>query len=144
MNRAQLQNIIENILHHHQQYISQIKDICKYGAVSFLALAADVGLLWIMVEYAKLYYLYATSLAFICGLIVNYSLVKLFVFKKSKMHPLKEFIWYSLIGLIGLGLNDLIMYVLVLLNLWYMYAKAISVALVFFFHFFARRSLFEH
>lgn len=124
------------------KYLRLIKDIFKYGLVSVFALVTDAGLLYILVEYFQVHYIYAATLAFGCGLAVNYSLAKLFVFKKSKFTSTQEFIWYATIGLIGLGLNDLIIYLLVWLHVWYLYAKAVSVAVVFFFNFFGRRRLF--
>ncbi|NLB53912.1 MAG: GtrA family protein [Syntrophomonadaceae bacterium] len=124
------------------KYINLFKDIFKYGLVSTVALAVDVGLLYFLVEYVHMHYLIAATVAFCCGLAVNYVLGKKYVFKNSKMPPLQEFIWYASIGVIGLILNDLIIYILVWLQLWYMYAKAISVAIVFFFNFFGRRRLF--
>ncbi len=144
MNRNEFDNIVENLTYLPQKYILLFRDICKYGMVSFFALVVDVGLLYVLVEYLQVFYLYAATISFCCGLTVNYILGKIFVFKQSKLQPGKEFLLYSLIGVVGLGLNDLIIYVLVLLNLWYLIAKAVSVAVVFFFHFFARRSLFEH
>lgn len=126
------------------KYFALLRDMFKYGFVSSAALAVDVGFLYILVEYMHSHYLYAASIAFTCGLAMNYTLGKRFVFKKSKLPPVKEFIWYAMIGVIGLLLNDFILYVLVLLNLWYLYAKAVSVAVVFFFNFFARRGLFDN
>jgi putative flippase GtrA len=125
-------------------YLDLLKDISKYGLVSVFALVVDVGLLYLFVDHAQMYYMYAATIAFCCGLTVNYSLAKIFVFKKSKMSSVQEFIWYTTIGVIGLGLNDLIIYLLVWLQVWYMYAKAVSVAIVFFFNFFGRRRLFAN
>ncbi|KUG02860.1 hypothetical protein ASZ90_019753 [hydrocarbon metagenome] len=144
MNQNELEKIVEEAPYIPHKYMVLFRDIFKYGLVSSVALVVDVGLLYILVEFWQVHYLQAATMAFICGLLVNYTLGRILVFKKSRLQPMKEFIWYSLIGLVGLGLNDLIIYVLVLLSVWYMYAKAISVAVVFFFHFFARRSLFEH
>lgn len=119
-----------------------LRDMVKYGLVSAFALAVDAGLLYVLVEYYGVHYLLAATIAFCFGLAVNYALGKIFVFKHSKMPPSQEFVLYASVGAIGLGLNDLIIYVLVWLNLWYLYAKAVSVAVVFFFNFFGRRRLF--
>jgi putative flippase GtrA len=124
-------------------FITLFVDIFKYGLASIVAMAADVGILYVLVEYFQFHYMYASTAAFCFGLVFHYFLVKMFVFTNSKMEPKKEFILYSIIGLIGLGLNNLIIYVLVFLNLWYLYAKLISVVLVFFFNFFSRRKLFN-
>jgi len=125
------------------KYLNLIRDILKYGLVSILALVTDAGLLYVLVENFQAHYLYAATIAFGCGLVVNYSLAKIFVFKKSKLSSTQEFICYATIGLIGLGINDLIIYLLVWLQIWYLYAKAVSVAVVFFFNFFGRRRLFS-
>jgi putative flippase GtrA len=134
--------IEENTSFTMEKYLTLFRDLCKYGFVSVFALAVDVGLLYLLVEYARIHYIAAATIAFICGLAVNYCLARIFVFKNSKLPPLQEFIWYATIGVIGLVLNDLIIYLLVWMQLWYLYAKAISVAVVFFFNFFGRRRLF--
>lgn len=119
-----------------------LRDILKYGFVSVFALVVDVSLLYLLVEYIHMYYIFAATVAFCFGLITNYTLGKMFVFRNSKLAPLHEFIWYASIGIIGLILNDLIIYLLVWMQVWYLYAKAVSVAVVFFFNFFGRRRLF--
>lgn len=122
--------------------ISFIKDICKYGFVSIFALAVDVGLLYLLVEYIEMSHIGAATVSFTAGLVVNYTLARSLVFKKSRLPFRREFLLYAFIGVIGLVLNDLIIYLLVWLQVWYMYAKAVSVAIVFFFNFFGRRRLF--
>lgn len=120
-----------------------IAEMFMYGFVSVFALVVDVGLLYLLVEKAGMHHIVAASLSFTGGLIVNYCLARAFVFRNGRLPMRQEFTWYALIGVIGLGLNDLIIYLLVSLQVWYMYAKAVSVALVFFFNFFSRRRLFE-
>lgn len=124
------------------QVILLFKDICRYGFVSIFALAADVGLLYLLVEHVRMSHIAAATISFTAGLAVNYLLARIFVFKKSRLPVRQEFTLYALIGVIGLGLNDLIIYLLVGLQVWYMYAKVVSVAIVFFFNFFGRRRLF--
>jgi putative flippase GtrA len=126
------------------KYLNICLDIFKYGLVSFFALAVDIGFLYIMVEYIHMYYIAAATIAFCFGLSVNYTLGKIFVFKNSKLPLLQEFIWYTSIGIMGLVINDLIIYLLVRIQLWYLTAKAVSVVVVFFFNFFGRRRLFAN
>jgi len=125
-----------------QGVLTLFNDICKYGFVSAFALAVDVGLLYLLVESMGMGHIGAATFSFTAGLGVNYTLARIFVFKKSKLPLRQEFLLYALIGVMGLGLNDLIIYLLVWLQVWYMYAKAVSVAIVFFFNFFGRRRLF--
>jgi len=124
------------------KYLVIFGDMFKYGFVSSFALLVDAGLLILLVENYGIHYLTAASAAFYCGLVANYILAKIFVFKTSRLSYAHECFWYAVIGLIGLALNDLIIYILVWLQLWYLHAKAVSVAIVFFFNFFGRRRLF--
>lgn len=124
------------------QWIKLFRELFLYGFVSVFALVVDVGLLYILVEYVGLHHVLAATVSFTGGLVVNYCLARLYVFKKSKLPFRQEFMLYAVIGVIGLGLNDLIIHLLVGLQVWYMYAKAVSVAVVFFFNFFGRRRLF--
>ena len=62
--------------------------------------------------------------------------------KKQGGGLLQGFIMFSLIGVIGLGINLLLMYMLVDgLRIWYMLAKAVSMAVVLGWNFIARKKL---
>jgi len=126
------------------KHLILFKDIIRYGLVSVLAMVVDVGMLYIFVEHIRMNYMYATTIAFCFGLVFHYILVKIFVFRISRITPFKEFFWYVGIGLIGLILNNLIIYILVWMHLWYIYAKFVSVFVVFFFNFYERRRLFRN
>jgi len=140
VNETKISNEINYVIK--DEYSTLIRDMFKYGFVSVFALVVDIGVLYMSVEYMRIHYMFAATIAFCFGLIVNYVYGKVFVFKNSKLPSLQEFIWYAAIGVIGLGLTDLIIYLLVLMQIWYLYAKAVSVAVVFFFNFFGRRRLF--
>ncbi len=124
------------------QWLKLVKEMFLYAFVSVFALAVDVGLLFMLVEYAGLHHILAATISFTGGLMVNYGLARLYVFKRSRLPFRQEFMMYAVIGVIGLALNDVIIYILVGLQVWYLYAKAVSVAIVFFFNFFGRRKLF--
>lgn len=126
------------------KYLSVLIEMVKYGLVSVSALAVDVGLLYAFVEYSGYHHLYAATVSFLCGLAVNYTLARIYVFKQRRLPLVQEFLCYASIGVIGLLLNDLIILLLVWLGAWYLYAKAVSVAVVFFFNFFGRRRLFAY
>lgn len=86
-------------------------------------------------------YLWSAAIAFILGLVTNYLISISWVFQHSgKMNVLQEFTFFAIIGVIGLGLNELIMYVGTdMMHLHYMISKLISTAIVFFWNFFARK-----
>ena len=99
------------------------------GGISFLV---DWGSLYILTV-CGMHYLVATIIAFILGLVVNYLLSKAFVFKAESTRAGKaaEFAVYTLIGVIGLGITEGLMYIGVeLLGMWTMLVKIIAAAIV--------------
>ena len=118
-----------------------IFQLIRYGFVGGVAFVADYLTLYLLTDVAGVNYLWSAAIAFIIGLIVNYILSNLIVFTT---HRLKkrwvEFMVFAIIGVIGLGLNELIMYCSSdLLGLHYMVSKLISTVIVFFWNFFARK-----
>ncbi len=118
-----------------------IVQLFRYGFVGGAAFVVDYGALYALTEFAGLHYLLSATISFILGLTVNYLLSISWVFNNGKLsNRLLEFLVFALIGVIGLGLNTLIMYVSTdLLSIHYMISKIISTILVFFWNFFARK-----
>lgn len=108
------------------------------GGISFVI---DYISLFIFTEYLHINYLISAAIAFILGLTTNYLLSTIWVFNNSRLkNKLTEFIIFSIIGIIGLGLNEIIIYICSeLLNLYYMMSKLISTAVVFFWNFLGRK-----
>ena len=115
--------------------------LLRYVFVGGVAFVADYGTLFLLTHYAGVHYLLSAGIAFSIGLTVNYLLSISWVFNKNRStKPWVEFMVFALIGIVGLGLNELIMYVATdLLHLHYMVSKLISTALVFCWNFFARK-----
>lgn len=118
----------------------------RYGFVSVAALAVDFGGLVFLKEYAHLNYLLAATISFVAGLIVNYLLSAFWVFHSSKLLNKKhEFLLFTGIGLIGLGLTDLILWILTSgLGIYYVLSKAIATVIVYFWNFGARKKYVFH
>lgn len=84
----------------------------------------------------------STALAFVLGLVANYLLSKAFVFKaeKSNVGNIAEFIIYGVIGVIGLGLTELLMFILAeKIGIHFLIAKIIAAAIVLVWNFVARK-----
>lgn len=115
----------------------------RYVFVGGTAFLVDFGSLFLLTEYAGLHYLLSATIAFIFGLAVNYFISTLWVFRKGKVkNRYVEFLFFALIGVVGLGLNALIMYVFTdLLSIYYLLSKIISTFLVFMWNFLARKYL---
>lgn len=113
----------------------------RYGFVGGVAFLVDYGTLFVLTHYVGVPYLWSAAIAFILGLVTNYLISISWVFQHSgKMRVWQEFVCFAIIGVIGLGLNELIMYVGTdIVHLHYMISKLISTAIVFFWNFFARK-----
>ena len=115
----------------------------RYTFVGGFAFIVDFGLLFILTEYAGCHYLISAAIAFIAGLLVNYALSKLWVFNKSNYsNKLTEFLLFALVGIIGLGLTELLMWCFTtLLGIYYILSKMMTTAIVYLWNFFGRKYL---
>ncbi|MBQ7876718.1 MAG: GtrA family protein [Clostridia bacterium] len=114
----------------------------RYGFVGAWATVADWGVLFFLTEGAGVHYLISGVVAFVMGLTVNFLLSKKFVFsgEKTQHSSSTEFLVYAIIGIIGLVLTEIIMFVLTdVLNWYFMIPKIIATAVVFVWNFVARK-----
>lgn len=113
----------------------------RYCFVGGFAFIVDAGGLFVLTEYAEIYYLLSATISFILGLVVNYLLSTAWIFKKSKLsNRWTEFLIYSVIGVVGLGLNTLFLWLFTdCLHIYYMLSKIITAAVVMLWNFFARK-----
>ena len=120
-----------------------IEQLLRYFVVGGISFLVDYGSLWLLTEKAGFPYLVSAAIAFLLGLVCNYILSTKWVFGESRIKSRwGEFVAFAVIGVIGLGLNELIMYVCTDgAGLHYMISKIVSAVIVFFWNFLARRFL---
>ena len=113
----------------------------RYGFVGGAAFLVDYGVLVLLTEVFGMHYLLSATISFILGLVTNYLLSVVWVFNNRTLgNRWAEFTVFAIIGVIGLGLNALIMYVCTdKMGIHYMISKIISTVIVFFWNFFARK-----
>jgi len=118
-----------------------VVQLLRYSVVGGVAFLVDYGSLWLLTELVGLHHLVSAAIAFILGLICNYVISTAWVFGESKVNNrLVEFTVFSIIGVVGLGFNELIIYFFTdICGLHYMLSKIISTVIIFFWNFFARR-----
>ena len=117
----------------------------RYFFVGGVAAVVNIGMLFIFTDVCHIYYLVSNIISFTLGLIVNYILSKLLVFQdKVSLSASKEFIIYAIIGVVGLGIDTLLMSIFTdTFNIYYMLSKIISTLLVFVWNFGARKGLYK-
>jgi putative flippase GtrA len=121
--------------------------LVRYTFVGGTAFVFDFSTLYLFTEYLHIHYLVSAAAAFLVGLTCNYMLSTRWIFNgNAGLNRALEFGVFFLIGAVGLGLNELFLYVLTeWLLVHYLVSKAISSVLVFLWNFLARKfSLYRH
>lgn len=125
----------------------------RYVFVGGAAFVVDYGIMTALVELAGFNEVAAATVSFIAGLVVNYLLSTLWIFKGSKLNSrLAEFAAFAAVGVVGLGINaaiiwffsDILAAKLVLGSLlaadkYYLVGKLVSTAVVFIWNFAGRK-----
>jgi len=119
-----------------------VGDLFRYGLCSAAALALDWGLLLALTR-AGLNYLLAATLSFLAGMVLAYVGSVVFVYRGRRVYPvLTEAIGFFLIGIAGLFVNILLLFIFVKgFGLAVGLAKAPTAVGVFLFNFLVRRML---
>jgi putative flippase GtrA len=118
----------------------------RYVIVGGTAFLVDFGSLFALTELAGAHYLAAAALAFLLGLATNYALSVSWVFATRRLdRRWAEFAVFGAIGLVGLGLNEFVVWQCTeTLGLHYLASKCVAAVLVLFWNFGARRrTLFQ-
>jgi putative flippase GtrA len=117
------------------------RQFLRYAVVGGVAFAVDAGLLWALTALAGLYYLLSAAISFTAGLVVNYLLSRCWVFERRTLSSTTlEFTIFTLIGIVGLGLNQLLMWSFTeKLGLYFLLSKCFAAGCVLLWSFGARK-----
>lgn len=120
-----------------------VRQFLRYGAAGALAFGIDLATLYLLLEYARLHYLLAAALAYALGIACNYLLAIRWVFDFRRLPQWQgEFALYVLVGVVGLGLNLMVIGLLVdQAGLPVLAAKLAAGAAIMLFNFGARKLL---
>lgn len=118
-----------------------IIQLFRYIFVGGAAFIVDFGSLFILTDYFAIYYLISAAIAFILGLLANYILSVEWVFNRRTIeNKTFEFGIFAVIGIIGLGLNEVLMWFFTSnLQIYYLYSKIFAAIIILFWNFFARK-----
>lgn len=119
--------------------------LLRYGFAASLGLVIDFATVIVFTELLSFYYLLSVSIGFTFGLIVTFQISKKYVFGTPKGNPQKNFFLFGIIGLVGLGMLNLIVLGLTdLAGINYLISKILATIVVFLWNFFARKTLFAN
>lgn len=119
--------------------------IFKFGIVGVIATIIDWFVFYLANDIFKIHYAISAILSFTVSVIYNYTASVKWVFdvnnEKSKRKQFIEFISFSIVGLL---LNDLIMWICVdKFSIYYLLSKIIATAIVMVFNFITRKMFLE-
>lgn len=119
--------------------------LIRYGMVVGIAAPIDLGGYILLTSKPHLHYVLAATISFTTSLVVNYLLSIAWVFtSRTERQRHVEMAIFALIGIVGLGLTDIIIYVSTdIAGVNYIVSKLIAFSIVFFWSFGARRVLFN-
>jgi len=120
-----------------------LKEAIGYGFASLAALAADMTVLWLLVRFLSVNYLVAATVSFVAGVFISYVLSVSLVFKTRRLTDRRtEFVAFTVLGSLGVGINAGVMGVAVRYGgLHYIMAKCVAAGFTFMCNFVARRQM---
>lgn len=84
----------------------------KFGVVGASGVLVDFGVTWLLRERLRLNQYIANSTGFLCAVCSNYILNRIWTFQSQDPAVAKQFGFFLVASLIGLGLNNSIIYLL--------------------------------
>ncbi|GLY75396.1 GtrA family protein [Actinoallomurus iriomotensis] len=117
----------------------------RYGIVAVIAFTVDFGLLYVFTSLLSWFYLLSATSSFVISVAVNYLLSTVWVFaERARRERGVELALFVGICTVALLLNGIFMWIFTsVLGIFYLTSKLITVTIVLFWSFGARRFLFH-
>lgn len=131
---------LKSILSPSSGWWSQLVRYAFSGGVAFLV---DFGLLWVLTDWIGCYYQVGVACGYLAGLAITYTFSTFWIFNEHRtQNRLLEIVGFSIIGLLGMAVTHLTMWILT--DLWlgerlYLLAKLITTVLVTFLNFILKK-----
>ena len=122
-----------------------IEQIMKFGVVGVICFGIDYGLMIFLTELCGISYLVSSGISFSVSVMVNYTLSLKFVFETDKdKNKIVEFFIFIILSVVGLGINQVLMWVCVdKLHVYYMISKIGVTGVVMVYNFVTRKLILE-
>ena len=118
-----------------------VQQFMKFGVVGVIAFVIDYGLTVALTELAGVNYLISATISFTVSVVVNYLASMRYVFThKQGLSRRREFVIFVVLSVIGLGVNDLLMWLgSSVLGVSYLIVKIVATAIVMVYNFVTRK-----
>lgn len=119
-----------------------VSQFMKFSIVGVIAFLIDFGVMVALTELAGLAPVVSAGISYCVSTVFNYLASMRYVFAhREGLSRTREFAIFVVLSLIGLGLNEAIMWLggLIAGDGWYMLTKVVATALVMFWNFFSRK-----
>ena len=122
-----------------------IEQLMKFGVVGVIAFVIDYGLMVVLTELAGVNYLISATVSFIVSVTFNYFASMRYVFThKEGMSRRREFAIFVILSVIGLGINDLLMWLGTdIAGISYLITKIFATAVVMVWNFVTRKRFLD-
>lgn len=122
-----------------------ISQIFRFGIVGVVCTIIDFGVMIFLKEIVDVHYLFASGISFAVSVVINYLLSMRFVFRgKKDSSKVKEFIIFVVLSIIGLGINQVIMWISVDgIGISYVLSKVGATGIVMVYNFITKKIFLE-
>ncbi len=128
-----------------RRYLDLLGQLTRFGLTGGSALIINVALLYLLTEYAGIWYLASSIISFLCAFAFNFTVSKYWVFKSGDAAKIKKQLPLQLgVNVINLGINTILLHSFVeYIGLWYVSAQIIASILIACESFFVYRWIFK-
>lgn len=128
-----------------KKYINLFLQLIKFGIVGGISTLLDYGLMLLFAEVFDIFYLLSSTLSYSISLVFNYVASMRYVFRgREDMNKLKEFLIFTVLCLMGLGINQLVLWLIVeYAGIDYRISKIGATAVVMIWNFVTRKLFLE-
>lgn len=125
--------------------LNLLKQFFRFSVIGVLSFGIDYGLLFVLTEFGDMHYLVSATCSFIAATVFNYIYSMKYVFSsREDMGRTSQFTIFLILGLCGLGLNNLLLrWSVEYLYIHYMAAKIIATLIVSVYNFVTRKLFLE-
>jgi putative flippase GtrA len=122
-----------------------IQQFAKFGVVGVVSFLIDYGTMFVLTEFAGVNYLASATVGFVVSVVFNYLASMRYVFRhREDMSRRREFVVFVVLSVIGLGINDLMMWLgQGVLGISYLIVKLFATFVVMIWNFVTRKKFLD-